>query len=89
MFFDEGKIIDITKSSLKHSKAMFVLICNKTGLPNITLGQIVGNKIKAVIEEVLTAKKCYSKRAATLFVAAISYLEEISDNSKSLGGINN
>lgn len=83
--FDEGRIADwlesirstLTKSSLKAIRSVFSFFCGKTGLPNICLGGIVTNKIKAILEETTTVRFMRTRKAATIPVRGIAYLEEV------------
>ena len=83
--FDEGRIADwlesirstLTKSSLKAIRSVFSFFCEKTGLPNICLGGIVTNKIKAILEETTTVRFMRTRKAATIPVRGIAYLEEV------------
>ena len=82
---DEGRIADwlesirstLTKSSLKAIRSVFSFFSEKTGLPNICLGGIVTNKIKAILEETTTVRFMRTRKAATIPVRGIAYLQEV------------
>ena len=48
---------------------------------NPLLGQAVGNKIKAIREDIVTADVCDSRQAATIPVSAVAYLERVACDS--------
>ena len=73
----ESSRATLTKSSLKAIRSLFSFLCEKTGLTNICLGGIITNKVKAILAEVRTIHSTSSRKAATVPVSGIAYLEEI------------